>query len=144
MTKAFVNGGIKGVICGLAGASVFGVLYGTAALPFVISASFGFTFGALGFYHDCLTKAILAMERYPLLLRLHLQANFPARRFDLWESRRFQAAEFRKSWILSNMLVTSWMSAGPALDVSVALQLSTVSDFMLEDPRWRRRSHHLT
>lgn len=117
MTKAFVNGGIKGVICGLAGASIFGVLYGTAALPFVLSASFGFTFGTLGFYNDCVTKSILALERYPTLLRLHLQTNFPARRFDLWDNRRFRGAEFQQSWVLSNMLVASWMSATPALEV---------------------------
>jgi hypothetical protein len=119
MTKAFVSGGITAVVCGLFGATSFALFYGTAALPFIISASAGFTIGALGFYRDTVSKALIAMERYPLLLRMHLQANFPGQRFDLWDVRRFRAEEFQRSWVLSNMLAASWLSATPALEVSL-------------------------
>ena len=67
-------------------------------------------------------KAILALERYPLLMRLHLQANFPARRFDLWDVARLKGEVFRGRWVWESMLITSYMSALPALEVSAGKQ----------------------
>lgn len=67
-------------------------------------------------------KALLALDRFPLLLRLHLHANFPSERFDSWTVARMRSA-FRQetfpAWRLNSMLVASWMTATPALDVSI-------------------------
>lgn len=117
MTKAFIQGTIKAAVCGFAGATGAALIYGTAALPFVISASIGFAIGSIGFYRDSIAMALLDLHRYPLVLRLHLQRNFPAQRFDRWNVERLRSDEFRRSWVLSNMLVASWLSAHQALEV---------------------------
>lgn len=118
MTKTMVTGGITAVAYGFAGSTLAAAVYGTAALPFVIAASTGFILGSVGFYRDSVSRALLCLDRYPRLLRLHLQSNFPRQRFDLWEEPQFTSARFRQDWVLSSMLVASWMSAAPAIEVS--------------------------
>ena len=62
---------------------------------------------------------MLALERYPHLLLLHLDANYPTYRWDI--GRVMALADGRESgWVRKSMLVTAWQSAGPALDVSTS------------------------
>ncbi|OAL50607.1 hypothetical protein IQ07DRAFT_643849 [Pyrenochaeta sp. DS3sAY3a] len=122
MTKTIVTGGITAVAYGFAGSTLAAAVYGTAALPFVISASAGFILGSVAFYKDSVSRALLCVDRYPRLLRLHLQSNFPRQRFDLWDEPQFTSARFRRDWVLSSMLVASWMSAAPALERITELQ----------------------
>ena len=108
----------------------------------LVSACLGFWIGAYGFYRDAFAKACIAVERYPLLLRLHMHANFPGERFDLWDVARMRSA-FRRErlpqWRLSSMLLASWMTATPALDVSFRVHLGSWLEtrgrltFVLED-----------
>jgi hypothetical protein len=123
MTKAFIQGSIKAIALGFSGALISGIIFGTAALPFVISASIGFAVGSIGFYREALMKSLIAVRRYPWILRLHLERQFPRKRFDLWSVERMRGEEFERSWVLSNMLVASWLSAGPALEVSRSCDL---------------------
>jgi hypothetical protein len=120
MTRIILTGTMTAVSLGLGGSTLFAIVYGTAALPFIVFACFGFGLGAYGFYRDALSKACIAVERYPLLLRLHMHANFPGQRFDLWDVARMRTA-FRRErwprWQLRSMLLASWMTATPALDV---------------------------
>ena len=105
---------------GLGAATCFALFSGTAALPFVVASCVGFTIGSVGFYQDALRKAVLAVEQYPLLLRLHLHANFPHERFDKWDIARMKEAFVRErggDWRLRSMLVVGWTTATPALDV---------------------------
>lgn len=121
MTRIILTGTMTAVSCGLGVSTLAAIVYGTAALPFLVSSCVGFCIGAYGFYRDAFTKACIAVERYPLLLRLHLHANFPSERFDLWDVARMRSA-FRRErlpqWRLKSMLMASWMTATPALDVS--------------------------
>lgn len=125
MTRIILSGTMTAVSCGLGFSTLFAIAYGTAALPFLVSACLGFWIGAYGFYTDALVKACIAVQRYPLLLRLHMHANFPAERFDLWDVASIRSAFRRESlrqWRLDSMLLASWMTATPALDVSLAYE----------------------
>ena len=95
------------------------LLYGTAGLPFLIGSCTGFVLGAVGFYRDALRKAMLSLDEYPLVLRLHLHANFPAAGFNRWDVQRLRNPVFSGSWTMQSMLVASWLTATPALDVSL-------------------------
>lgn len=104
-------------------------VFGTGALPFIIGAALGFGGGLAMYYRSCLGQALLALENYPHLLLLHLDANYPTHRWDM--GRATTLLEGRSSgWVQKSMLVTAWQSAGPALDVgilSVKLGLSMYS-----------------
>lgn len=121
MTRVILSGTMTAVALGLGFSTFFALVYGTAALPFLVCSSMGFWIGAYGFYRDALSKACLAAQRYPLLLRLHMHANFPSQRFDMWDIAMMQTAfqqERSPRWQLQSMLLASWMTATPALDVS--------------------------
>lgn len=100
------------------GASIGALIWDTATIPFVLSACSGFVLGAVGFYRDAVRKSLRSLDRYPRLLQLHLDANFPHRGFDTWPSTRFRSAYFGSTWILRSMLVASWLTATNAIDVS--------------------------
>ena len=100
---------MTGAICG-------SFLYGVASLPFIASASLGFVLGTFRWYYTSLRQALLAMDAYPALLRLHLDANYPTRRFRTWGLNAFRSERFKKSLILQQMLVVAWLTAQPALE----------------------------
>lgn len=89
----------------------------------MISATFGFVIGVVGFYKDCMSKALLNVQLYPRLLQLHMDANFPSRRFREMRANEFRTMQFSRNWTLRSMLLVSWLTAQPALDVSRAAVL---------------------
>jgi hypothetical protein len=103
---------------GMAGASIGAIIWQTATIPFMVSSCMGFMIGAIGFYRDAVRKSIVALDQYPRLLQLHLDANFPQRRFGTWSLTRLRSLDFAGSWVLQSMLIASWMTASAALDVS--------------------------
>lgn len=103
---------------GLAGSTIAALVYRTAAVPFVITSCIGFIVGVVGFYRDCVAKAMLNLDLYPRLLQLHLDQNFPWKGFRLWQLGDFRSVHFSRSWTLKSMLLVSWLTAQPALDVS--------------------------
>ena len=83
----------------------------------MIGAAIAFNSGIAMYYRSCLSQALLSLERYPHLLLLHLDANYPMQRWNM--SRVTALLDDRDSgWIQRSMLVTAWQSAGAALDVS--------------------------
>lgn len=103
---------------GLAGSTLCAIFIGTASIPFVVSSTLGFVVGVVGFYKDCVSKALLNLELYPKLIQLHMDANFPSRGFRQMRASEFRAMQFSRSWTLRSMLLVSWLTAQPALDVS--------------------------
>lgn len=93
-------------------------VFGTGTLPFIIGATLAFGGGLAMYYRSCLDQALLALENYPHLLLLHLDANYPTHK---WNMGRVTALLDGSSsgWVQKSMLVTAWQSAGPALDVSI-------------------------
>lgn len=124
MMRVLLSGTASSAVLGLAGASLGGIIWGTASIPFIISACAGFVFGAVGFYRDAIMQSRLMLERYPRLLQLHLDANFPTRKFLSWRPNQFRSSSFSESWILQSMLVTSWLTALPAIEVGLLLLAS--------------------
>lgn len=119
MLRVVLTGSSSAVVMGLAGSACTAAFFGTAALPFVVFACFGFLFGAVGFYRDAMRQSLTYLERFPRLLQLHLDANFPTRGFLQYRQDQLRAAHFSRSWTLQSMLIASWLTAQPALDVSL-------------------------
>lgn len=103
---------------GLAGSTITAIFYRTAAILFVISSCIGFIIGVVGFYKDSMAKAMLSLDLYPRLLQLHLESNFPWKGFRSWPLQDFRSVLFSRSWTLKSMLLVSWLTAQPAMDVS--------------------------
>lgn len=95
-------------------------VFGTGALPFIFGASVCFAGGMMAYYRSCLAQAFLALEKHPRLLLLHLDLNYPVYR---WNQKRIGTIlEGReRGWVEEGMLISSWQTAGPALDVNILL-----------------------
>jgi hypothetical protein len=137
MARVIISGTVASVFTGMTGATIGAIMFDTATIPFVISASAGFAFGAWGFYRDAARKALRAVDRFPQLLQLHMDANFPHIGFDTWEARRFQRATFNKSWIMQSMLIAGWLTSSRAIEVSVPVQHCVVLSSTVSEPRGR-------
>lgn len=112
MVVASTSGAISGMLCALVG----GVVLGTGSLPFVIGASLGFTGGLWNHYNHSMVEATVALEDFPSLMLLHLDANFPLYR---WRKRVGESfSHTRLGWKERSMLVTAWQSARSAVEVS--------------------------
>ena len=106
---------------GLCVAMTSSFIWGTAALPFIFGSCAGFILGTTSWYYDALSKSMLSLDRYPSMLRLHLDANFPTRFFRRQPLSVFSSERFRTSRVLQSMLVVAWLTAQPALDVSTSI-----------------------
>lgn len=117
MVQTIISGTTSAIAMGLGGSAVGAALFGTASLTFMLFSCVGFVYGSVGFYRNAMTRSLIALERNPLLMQLHLDANYPSQGF----LRRVpERDEVGRSWVLQSMLVVSWLSAQPALGVSVA------------------------
>ncbi|KAH0828260.1 hypothetical protein AYO21_03815 [Fonsecaea monophora] len=116
MARVIVSGTLGSIFVGMSGASIGAMIFDTATIPFVVSACAGFILGAVGFYRDAVRKSQRALDRFPQLLQLHLDSNFPHRGFDTWDASRFRSRVFGGSWVLQSMLVASWMTATGAIE----------------------------
>jgi hypothetical protein len=98
-----------------------GLLVGSGTIPFMTGSIAGFAVGTIRWYRSITVEAMLAMDTYPDLLRANLIRNYPHQRHFRQAPRSyFRSENFTKTWRLKSMLVTSWMSTLPALDVSKA------------------------
>jgi hypothetical protein len=116
MLRAIVIGSTSAVFFGMTGAICGTLFYGVASVPFIASASLGFALGTFRWYYASLRQALIAMDAYPALLRLHLDANYPQKQFRTWGLGAFRSERFKKSLILEQMLVVAWLTAQPALE----------------------------
>ncbi|KAK0944861.1 hypothetical protein LTR29_003674 [Friedmanniomyces endolithicus] len=116
MVRVLVSGTLSSACLGLAGASISASLLGTGALPFLICSCAGFIFGAIGFYRSTMAHSLAMLERYPRLIQLHLDANFPSRGFMRWRSEDLRPEMFRGSWRMQSLLMTALLTAQPAID----------------------------
>ena len=118
MLRVIVAGATTATFMGLCSAMLASMVWGTAALPFIAGSCAGFILGTTSWYYDALSKALLTVDRYPSMLRLHLDANFPTKFFRREPLGLFRSERFKSSQILQSMLVVAWLTAQPALDVS--------------------------
>lgn len=118
MVRILLSGSLSSVCMGLASAALAASFTGTAALPFLVGSCFGFVFGALGYYRNSMRQSLVMLERFPALMQLHLDANFPAEGFRAYRLEQMRAATFSRSWVLQSMLMVAQLTAQPAIDVS--------------------------
>lgn len=116
MLKAIVIGSSSAVFYGLTGGMIGSFIFGTASLPFIVMSSLGFVIGVTRWYGVAVTQALLQLDRFPALLRLHMDANYPSERFRYKPLEYFQRNEFKSSWRMQSMLVTGWLTAQGAID----------------------------
>lgn len=114
MFRSLVAGTMTAAILGLTTSMVSAFFFGTAGLPFIVGSSIGFMLGSWRWYATASTQALITLDRYPALIRMHLLANFPS--YLRGRSiRDFNSTSF-STWQLQSMLVVGWLSAGPALE----------------------------
>ncbi|KAF2163235.1 hypothetical protein M409DRAFT_26279 [Zasmidium cellare ATCC 36951] len=116
MIRTITTGTLNAVTFGIVGGFVGNLIFGVASLPFLFASCFGFVFGAVGFYNDSVRRSLISLERYPRLLQLHLDENYPWHGFQNYTQQQLRRDFFQRSWILRGMLVCSWLTAQPALD----------------------------
>lgn len=116
MIRVITSGTVTSVFAGMTGAIISAFFYGTAGLPFLCCSCAGFIVGSYGFYSDAVRKASIYLDRYPRLLQIHLDANFPTYGFNTWSLQGLRSSNFR-SWQLRSMLIVGWLSAVPAIEV---------------------------
>jgi hypothetical protein len=76
-----------------------------------------------------MAEAIICLDAYPALLRLHLMSNFPSK-FRGWPAVDFRAAAFKDGAILQSMLVAAWLTARPALeDIEGKKEVALVEEY---------------
>lgn len=119
MVQTIISGTTSAIAMGLGGSAVGAALFGTASLTFMLCSCVGFVYGALGFFRNAVTRSLIALERNPRLMQLHLDATYPSHGFLKRMPRR---GEVDRSWILQSMLVVGWLSAQPALGVSACVK----------------------
>ena len=117
MVRTIVAGTTSAITMGMAGSGLASAIFGTASLPFLVFACAGFVFGTIGFYRNCLARSLIALERAPGLMQLHLDANYPDKGFLRYSAHQLRRETFSRSWILQSMVISSWLTAQPALDV---------------------------
>jgi hypothetical protein len=117
MLRSMVAGTTSAAVLGMTFAVVSSILFGTAALPFIVGSSLGFAIGSTRWYMASIDEAMLALDAYPALLRLHLLTNYPrVREFRTRDVEWFTHRNFDGRWARKSMLVASWLTAQPALD----------------------------
>ncbi|KID86725.1 sugar transporter [Metarhizium guizhouense ARSEF 977] len=135
MFRSLLAGTYTAVVVGISTTLVASALWGTAALPFVLGSSLGFTIGSLRWYMSAERAALFDLYRYPSLLRLHLLANFPyhgelSRNGVEW----YTPSRFKSSWTLKSMLVAAWLSAQPAIeDIQTRTESEVVAGYTVDD-----------
>ncbi|TDZ22330.1 hypothetical protein Cob_v004899 [Colletotrichum orbiculare MAFF 240422] len=77
MLRSMLAGTSTALVVGLAASFVGSSIWGTAGLPFIVGSSLGFVIGSAKWYATATKEALLQLENYPSLLRLHVMANFP-------------------------------------------------------------------
>ena len=101
-----------GILC----ATVGGIFLGCGALFFAVGATLGFSGAIWKEYCYSLSQAMVGLERFPSLMLMHLDANFPLHK---WRTRTTEEGLQRRrfGWLERSMLVTAWQSAGPTVEV---------------------------
>ncbi|KAF0317261.1 hypothetical protein GQ607_015477 [Colletotrichum asianum] len=117
MLRSMLAGTATAAVVGLAASFVGASIWGTAGLPFIIGSSLGFVLGSTRWYVAASQEALLQLDKYPSILRLHLVSNFPWKPelgrlgVEWYTARRFGA-----NWQMKSMLIAAWLTAQPALD----------------------------
>ncbi|KAH6962825.1 hypothetical protein DER45DRAFT_551908 [Fusarium avenaceum] len=116
MLRSLVSGISTATVIGVSSGMAGSMIWGTAALPFIIGSSVGFALGSFRWYEVATREALLQLDLYPALLRLHICSNFPWVP-DLHDKGRewYTPDTFRRSWVLRSMLVVGWLSAESSL-----------------------------
>ncbi|KAL6720540.1 hypothetical protein ACLMJK_002464 [Lecanora helva] len=91
-------------------------VFGTGSLPFVLGASVSFFTFSMMYYRSCVRQAMLAVERYPHLMLLHIDGNYPGQKWDMARLRSVVSGRGGGGWVDQSMLVAAWQTAGGALD----------------------------
>lgn len=84
--------------------------------------------GSFRWYFASVNQALVSLDAFPALMRLHLDANYPRKNFRKWGVSAFSRERFAGSWVLKSMLVAAWLTAQPALDVSVMIYVCMYVD----------------
>ncbi|KAH7185156.1 uncharacterized protein B0J16DRAFT_340961 [Fusarium flagelliforme] len=135
MVRSLVSGVPTATVVGVASGMAGSMIYGTAGIPFILGSSIGFAIGSYRWYRVATHEALLQLERYPALLRLHICSNFPWIP-DLQDKGHdwYTTDTFRRSWVMRSMLVVGWLSAEPSLrEIRERREMRLVEEYVTRD-----------
>lgn len=116
MVRSLVSGTSTAAVVGVTSAMAGSFIWGTAALPFIIGSSLGFALGSFKCWTNAVHEALIQLRKYPALLRLHINANFPwMPHMHARDVAWYTPERFASTWVLKSILVVGWLSAEPAL-----------------------------
>lgn len=135
MIRSIIAGISHATVVGVSGAIVGSLVWGTASVPFIVASSVGFALGSWRWYQTAIKQALIHLEKYPRLMRHHMESNFPWQAIIQGRGMEFYTVErFSSSWTLQSMLVATWLSAEPALgDLSSRAETRIVEEYAEED-----------
>lgn len=137
MFRSMIAGTTTTAMFGIEFAMFSATLTGTAALPFIIGSSIGFAFGSWRWYAVSMSEALIRLDAYPALLRLHLMSKFPSK-FRNWPASSFRAERFKDSAVLKSMLIAAWLTARPALeDIEGKKEAAIVEEYTRDSPEFQ-------
>ncbi|KAF6803752.1 hypothetical protein CMUS01_15014 [Colletotrichum musicola] len=135
MIRSMIAGISHATVVGVSGAIIGSLVWGTASVPFIVASSVGFALGSWRWYQTATKEALIQLQRYPRLIRHHMESNFPwqaeiqGRGMDFYTVKRFSS-----SWTLQSMLVATWLSAEPSLgDLRSRAESRIIEEYAEED-----------
>lgn len=96
--------------------------FGVGCLGFAVGSCLGFVGGTIGYWYHCCSHSLQALDKFPILMQLHLTYNFRLESFErLNLSDRVALARFKQevqsSLRLRNWMITAWQSAFASIEV---------------------------
>jgi len=88
-------------------------------------------FRAFSFYRASLAQALVAHKKYPALIQLHMDMNYPTRHLSYSEGG--PVVNFKRSdRAMRSIILTSWLTAAPALEaIHTARETNLVEEYVL-------------
>ncbi|XHG07574.1 hypothetical protein AWENTII_010710 [Aspergillus wentii] len=110
MFRSLITGSCCAALFGLCGAGLLGYTIGAGGIGFAGGSCVGFIAGTITYFMDCRRQSLLALARYPELMRLHLFINYPSRDY------RMPFANDEMDLEMKGMLISAWHSAATTIE----------------------------
>ncbi|KAH7133717.1 hypothetical protein EDB81DRAFT_887529 [Dactylonectria macrodidyma] len=117
MLRSMLAGTSTAAVVGLTASFVGASLWGTAGLSFIVGSTAGFALDSIKWYLAASQEALVQLDKYPSILRLHLVSNFPWKPdFGRLGVEWYTSRRFSTNWQMKSILISAWLTAQPALD----------------------------
>ena len=93
------------------------MIFGTAAIPFIVGTSAGFCFGAYSHYRSCVVECTQLFKEMPDLFNFHIKLSFPG----TYRQSRFTNV-IDDGWVSRSLAIATLFPASNTLEETRARQ----------------------